>query len=649
MIRPAPKPTSAAAPPAPKPRRRINDDPPLPPEPPEPPPPRPPPEPPAEPPTGPAPPAQPTNASITSWTRLEPSCRDDELQSTSGARVFDPLWLLTRQWQLGEFQAEDAGTPVRARVRATSAPVTRVHLGDLPPDTRTQAAPFDVSRQPLEALVERRRMRAAPADEARLLPLAVDAGLHFLRLLALQPLSRNYRAAFIARFAFAQATEGLDSATERFVQTMAGRAPDARQLAAALRAKTAAQVAADTALKIVAADRAEVALALQQWLAWYDELAAEPARPADDAWLPARLEYAVTVAARLSERPEDEFSFSAGEFDDGRLDWSRFDRNAEVAMGSGADRAFRTIVETTVPAPISFRGAPAARFWEMEDARLDYGLVPVGPTDLAQLMMIQYAGSYGNDWFVIPLTLAVGSVTRIESLIVTDTFGVHHLLRPIGDPGGPSAHWSMWQHGHRRRAGQALLGPPEHNLFFLPPTLGSVLDGAPLEDVLFMRDEMANMAWAIERSIESPLERPLRRDDATPAAAEPRPATGLNYRLASSVPAHWVPLLPVQVKQGETIVSRLKRGAVLQPDGSARVHRALGDALNAVRDGLFHDEEIPREGVHVTKQRRLARWIDGSTWWWTSLRANIGRGEGSAGLRFDRIEDPSAQQGAPPA
>ena len=46
----------------------------------------------------------------------------------------------------------------------------------------------------------------------------------------------------------------------------------------------------------------------------------------------------------------------------------------------------------------------------MEDARLAYGLVPVGPTDLAHLMMIEYASSYGNDWFVVPLTLPVGSI-----------------------------------------------------------------------------------------------------------------------------------------------------------------------------------------------------------------------------------------------
>ena len=49
---------------------------------------------------------------------------------------------------------------------------------------------------------------------------------------------------------------------------------------------------------------------------------------------------------------------------------------------------------------------------------------------------------------------------------------------------------------------------------------------------------------------------------------------------------------------------------------------------------LLYDEEVPREGVHVTRGRRMARWIDGSTWVWTAFRKQVGRGEGSSGLRF---------------
>ena len=55
--------------------------------------------------------------SITSWTRLEPGTRDTPQSETLRARIYDPLWMLGRQWQLGEMQGEDNGTPVSARLR----------------------------------------------------------------------------------------------------------------------------------------------------------------------------------------------------------------------------------------------------------------------------------------------------------------------------------------------------------------------------------------------------------------------------------------------------------------------------------------------------------------------------------------------------
>ena len=119
----------------------------------------------------------------------------------------------------------------------------------------------------------------------------------------------------------------------------------------------------------------------------------------------------------------------------------------------------------------------------MEDARIAYGLVPVGPTDLAHLMMIEYASTYGNDWFVVPLTLPVGSVTRVDSLVVTDTFGVRSLVRPIGDPALPQPFFSMWQMAQKVTSSfSAAPLRPIPNRFFLPPTLSTSLDSAPLED-----------------------------------------------------------------------------------------------------------------------------------------------------------------------
>jgi hypothetical protein len=590
----------------------------------------------------PVPTPDPGTESITSWTRLEPACRAADMGRSIGARLFDPLWLLARQWQMGEFQAVDVGTPVQARLRATSALLSRCHLGVLPANTNAQAPAYDPRRIPLEVLVERRPMRAVDANDPSMLPLAVEAGLHFLRMLEQQAPSQSYRAVMTSKFALQAlpaTVSPADEATQRFAQTMVGRAPDARALAAVLRAGGAAALTHDPSLAIAVQDWLKLQQAATAWLAWYDGLFAEPAGMADDAWDPQRLEYAVSVSASFSAQPLDQVNLTASEVDDGRLDWSSFDCDFEVNMVSNNDHSFSSITETTVPAPVSFRGAPAVRFWEIEDSVLAYGLLPVGPTDLAQMMMIEYTSSYGNDWFVVPLELPVGSINRVNSLVVTDSFGVQSLLKPIGAPGMPGSNFSLWQHSWIRRADSKIDHVIQRNLFFLPPAIGQVIESAALEDVLFMRDEMASMAWAIERSIESPMERPfayatapIQMDGAAPAAgALPR------YLLSSTVPENWIPLLPVQNLVDGKAILRLRRGAVLQPDGSAKIHPAQSRTLNTGAPLLLYDEEVPREGVQLARLRRLVRWIDGSSWTWTALRTQIGRGEGSSGLQFDQI------------
>ncbi|HEU4795329.1 MAG TPA: hypothetical protein VFT02_06850, partial [Pyrinomonadaceae bacterium] len=87
--------------------------------------------------------------SVTSWLRLEPRGRDAEMKTSLQARIYDPLWLLTRQWQLGEFQGEDNGSPVGARWVAEAAPVTRYHAGPIAPNTLVDAPHYDAGRMPL--------------------------------------------------------------------------------------------------------------------------------------------------------------------------------------------------------------------------------------------------------------------------------------------------------------------------------------------------------------------------------------------------------------------------------------------------------------------------------------------------------------------
>ena len=63
------------------------------------------------------------------------------------ARIADPLWMLARQWQSGEFQAEDAGTPLQVKVDYSTHRPTRLQLGESQPSE-------DLGDIPLEKWVE---------------------------------------------------------------------------------------------------------------------------------------------------------------------------------------------------------------------------------------------------------------------------------------------------------------------------------------------------------------------------------------------------------------------------------------------------------------------------------------------------------------
>ena len=101
--------------------------------------------------------------SITSWTRIEPHTRNAEMKNSVQARIYDPLWMLARQWQVGEFQGEDSGTPIMARLRADVSRLTRYLAGSIAPNTQVKAPTFDPKATPLETMVERERVRPLSA------------------------------------------------------------------------------------------------------------------------------------------------------------------------------------------------------------------------------------------------------------------------------------------------------------------------------------------------------------------------------------------------------------------------------------------------------------------------------------------------------
>jgi len=105
-------------------------------------------------------------------------------------------------------------------------------------------------------------------------------------------------------------------------------------------------------------------------------------------------------------------------------------------------------------------------------------------------------------------------------------------------------------------------------------------------------------------------------------------AAALRYRLASEVPDYWVPFVPVADGGGLSFGC----AGLVPPLG-----RLLDSGLRA--SGLrVREEEIPREGLELSRRFALARWTNGSTHLWLGRKRGIGTGEASSGLKFDKSE-----------
>jgi hypothetical protein len=558
------------------------------------------------------------------------------------ARIYDPLWLLARQWQLGEFQGEDGGSPAQAQWIGETARITRYLSGPLPAVMPVEGQKFDCHSIPLETLVECEPVQKG-AGNLENLRFAVEAGQHFLRCLDQQRTFRNYRQDFKNKYLFTPLSTDertlLDEESLSFVDLITLRTPDGRKIYAELkpllRPPPPAKPGLPADLDIDDGDRAEVIAAVESWLQWYEMLITEPST-ANASWSDERMEYSFSIAARMEA---GEKVLTAREYFSGHTDWHDFNTTEGASIDANRDGPSITITSTTIPAPISYRGMPAARFWEFEDAQVDFGSIKAGPEDLARMLLVEFAISYGNDWFVIPVELAVGSLCRTKSLVITNTFGERFVIPLPNEVKDSLKGWRMFQISAIAPAGKAPT-VKDSNLFLLPPALQGSLESTPLEEVLFVRDEMANMAWGIERVLTSATEQPLNQFKQQPEVKKHSDGSQARivYRLATEVPDNWIPLLPVQSSTG----LRLKRGQMLKPDGSKEIMPARGRILNPnlppPRVLALYEEEVPREGIRVTRHYQLGRWQDGSTHLWMGRRKRIGRGEGSSGLRFDSID-----------
>jgi hypothetical protein len=283
---------------------------------------------------------------------------------------------------------------------------------------------------------------------------------------------------------------------------------------------------------------------------------------------------------------------------------------------------------------------PNPRFWEMEDRKIEFADIDSSTTDVAKILLTEFALVYGNDWCIVPCVSAVGSLTQVVGLVVTDVFGERLLVQPAGR--GTDEGWQTWRMFvlDTRTAGDVV--EPQ---LFLPPATPKQMTGVILEKVTFLRDEMANMAWAVEATVPSALGGGL---DGYRVAAEIQPPIAVppplpegvevRYELGTDVPWNWRPFAPVHLP-GSVRSIKLRRSRMPGPDRPIR-----GRILSVAGPYDLFEEEVPRAGAQVRVSFQRTRWTGGAVQLWLGRRAQTGRGEGSSGLVFDQLREPGDEK-----
>lgn len=504
---------------------------------------------------------------VVSWNRLEGRPRTDNFTRALKAEVRDPLWMLARQWQMGEFEGDDAGSPVFAKVNTATTKLRKYQ----PLDRDVQ--PFDDTK-PLETQIECRPIPMRIAAQPISLDIRLLMGRHWLKLIGNPAVHGGYLAQYPITLPDRTKPEGAPifahpDVWQQWV-AVAGRRMDGFALYEYL--KETGHRASDG---VPGAGPAENT-AGEVFVRWVERLFFQPAGEGD-AWQPQRLEYQCAVAA-----PDGggEKILRAEEYYHGHLDWYNFayDKQTRVLgdmpfLPDPPDQPTQaTVIQTFIPSQVSFNGMPNTRWWAFEDGKTNFGNMKPDRNDIGRLLVMEFALVYSNDWYMLPVAIQAGSLALVKGLAVTNVFGERTWIEP-GNKGldDDFARWSMFTLNTQGKRGE----PADLTLVVLP-TVPKIQEGQPFEEVALMRDEMANMVWAIETKLPSPsggsldgreAARETRRFFEIQAGVVPQPPetyqANIRYEVMNTVPENWIPFIPTH-QEGSTQSIHLQRASMLR-------------------------------------------------------------------------------------
>lgn len=314
----------------------------------------------------------------------------------------------------------------------------------------------------------------------------------------------------------------------------------------------------------------------------------------------------------------------ATEYHGNALDWFHFDLAKTTSMAASATKVEKLDV---IPTQINFAGAPDPRWWSFEEGDGYFDAPRDADPNALSLLIPEFFYADINNWYIAPVELPAGSVAEVADLSVTDSFGHVTKLARVSDPD-----FALFELD--AESGDA------RGMLLLPNVALDILHNDEVEDVRFIRDEGANMVWAVERIYTDFSGHKVNQGDGVVGASPPaalQQGSLPEFKLATQTPPHWIPYVPRKpntagAPQGDMY---LRRGRTIETASQANPQYRSQVVLESVR---VNEEEVPRTGLRVRRVKRYARGSDGIGHFWIGRVRDSGRMVPRSGLEFDILK-----------
>lgn len=591
--------------------------------------------------------------------------RNKDYNKALSMQPYDPLWMLTRQWQFGRFQGNDCGTPVMVTVHAVKRKVRDADQSTAPENGGNDE---DISpKTPLEYEIEKIDYEITPyvrVESAMFLKkMLIRGGLQNV----ISQLENNYPLANFVENPWNKANSDKDSlpleklkaknnkALKRFTDFYGKRSFDGYEVYEHSKNVKIASLKPE--------EKKTFNEILEKYEVWFKNKFL-PNVANKKHWNPKKLAYEASMH-------EGSVDYTTDQYASGTLSWYSFDAREDAK--ADVNKRQRTSIKKDlvyIPTPAKIPGSPSQRLWEFENRKVTMGNGNVAPEFMASAVVMQYISTYSNDWMITPLETETGTVLDVdakEGITVLNTFGEKYNITKSAEDidqnaksDGPTDRWCLFGSSRPDAYNTRDFSCSKGLLF--PPTVSRCEESAPIEEVQFLRDEMANMLWGVETRINDGCGNSMdgqtlsdavfrdvdkqRKIDKNAAKVDAK----YSLLIQNRVPLNWIPFIPEQLQNGRDIVFRRGRMPIYykcEGDKPKDVYKSVRPStkLLAVERGsgenvlpfYINEEEVGGYGVKVTKTAQRTRWFMGETFNWIGNRKMVSEYQANSGLMFDEL------------